>query len=401
MLQVSKDYKSALELDTISFEPIAAQVSAELATTAVERDAQAGIPEQEVQILRKSNLLKLPIPKEYGGLGGSWPEIYKAIQQIANADGSTGQLYANHASLVNMSHAIGRPGQAEHYYRLTAAHNLFWGNAFNTRDTRLKIEPEGDHFRLNGTKSFGTGVIVADLRAIAAFQTGNPFPIAAVLPNDREGVIYNHDWDNMGQRRTASGSFTFNNVWVSADEIVGPPPNAESAFATLIYLIVQLSKTYVYLGIAEGALKAAKQYTLTQARPWMMADVAEASHDPYILHQYGELWTELQAAIALADRAAQQVQQAWDQGDALTAQARGEVAISVYAAKAMAIKAGLAITNRMFDPMGARATAAKYGFDRYWRDLRTFSLHDPVAYKYRAIGDWVLHQTLPMPSQYS
>jgi alkylation response protein AidB-like acyl-CoA dehydrogenase len=398
MLQV---FEQESEQETINYQTIAAKASAELAATAVDRDAQAGIPEQEVEVLRQHGLLKLPIPKAYGGLGANWPEIYKAVQTIAKADGSTGQLYANHACLVNAAYAMGRPGQAEHYYQLTAEQNLFWGNAFNTRDTRLKIEPEGDHFRLNGVKSFGTGVVVADLRSIAAFQEGNPFPIAAVLPKDREGVVYNQDWDNMGQRRTASGSFTFNNVWVSADEIMGPPPNPESIFPTLIFLVVQLSKTHVYLGIAEGALEAAKQYTLTQARPWMMADVTQASHDPYILHQYGELWTELQAAIALSDRAAQQVQQAWEQGQALTVQTRGDIAISVYAAKAMAIKAGLAITNRIFDTMGARATAANYGFDRYWRDLRTFSLHDPIAYKYRAIGDWALHQTLPMPSQYS
>jgi alkylation response protein AidB-like acyl-CoA dehydrogenase len=383
------------------YQTIARTASEELAATAIVRDSQAGPPEQEVEILRQHGLLKLPIPQACGGWGATWPESYKAIQTIANADGSSGQLYANHVCLVNMAQTMGRLGQAEHYYRLTAEQNLFWGNAFNTRDTRLKIAPEGNHFRVNGVKSFGTGVTVADLRAIAAFQEGNPLPIAFVLPKEREGIHYNHDWDNMGQRRTASGSFTFDNVLVTADEIIGPPPNLESAFPTLAYLIVQLSKTYVYLGIAEGALAAAKHYTLTQARPWMTADVAQASHDPYILHQYGELWSELQAAISLSDRAAQQVQQSWEQGQNLTVDERGEIAIVVYAAKAMAIKAGLSITNRMFDSMGARATTAKYGFDRYWRDLRTFSLHDPVAYKYRAVGDWVLHQTLPMPSQYS
>jgi alkylation response protein AidB-like acyl-CoA dehydrogenase len=51
--------------------------------------------------------------------------------------------------------------------------------------------------------------------------------------------------------------------------------------------------------------------------------------------------------------------------------------------------------------MGARATASRYGFDRYWRDLRTFSLHDPVDYKLKSIGQWVLSGEAPTPSQYS
>lgn len=51
--------------------------------------------------------------------------------------------------------------------------------------------------------------------------------------------------------------------------------------------------------------------------------------------------------------------------------------------------------------MGASSTARKYGFDRYWRDLRTFTLHDPVDYKLRAVGDWVLNNQLPVVTQYS
>lgn len=384
-----------------NYQTIAAEAFHQLAATATQRDVQAGSPEQEVQILRNTGLLKLAIPKEYGGAGAGWVDIYKAVQMVAKADGSTGQLYANHVCLTNMCKPMGRPGQAEHYYRLTAEQNLFWGNAFNGRDMRLKIEPEGDHFRVNGIKSFGTGVIVSDLRAITAYQDGIPFPIAFVIPKDREGIVYNDDWNNIGQRRTASGSFTFNNVFVTPDELVGPPANPDSAFMTFMFLVTQLSKVYVYLGIAEGALEAAKQYTLTSTRPWLNSGVEQASKDPYILHQYGELWTELQAAIALSDRAAQRIQQGWDKGDDLTHQERGEVAIAVYSAKAMAIKAGLDITTRIFDVMGARATSANYGFDRYWRDLRTFSLHDPVAYKYQAIGDWLLNQELPIPSQYS
>jgi alkylation response protein AidB-like acyl-CoA dehydrogenase len=119
------------------------------------------------------------------------------------------------------------------------------------------------------------------------------------------------------------------------------------------------------------------------------------------MHHYGELWMQLKAAISLAEQAGQQVQAAWAKGEALTHQERGEVAIAVYTAKAFVTKIGLDITSRIFDVMGARSTAARYGFDRYWRDLRTFTLHDPVDYKLRDIGNWVLNQELPMVTQYS
>ncbi|PSN75707.1 monooxygenase, partial [filamentous cyanobacterium CCP4] len=311
-------------------------------------------------------------------------------------------LYANHVSLVAVPEAIGRPGQAEHYYRLTAQHNLFWANAINGLDARLKITPapEGG-FRVNGVKSFGTGVAAADISLIGAMPEGGDQPLVFAMPKDRLGWAYNHDWDNMGQRRTASGSYRFENVVVNADELIGPPPVPESAFPTLIFLVSQMGKVFTYLGIAEGALKAARNYTISESRPWMFSGVESASQDPFILHRYGEAWVQLQAAIALADQAAEQIQMGWQKKTALTFAERGEIAIAVAAAKAVAITAGLAITNQIFDGMGARATASRHGFDRYWRDLRTFTLHDPVAYKFRDVGNYVLNGEYPAPSQYT
>lgn len=380
---------------------IAFSLSQELAETAVERDTKAGSPDLEVQRLRESGLLPLVVPKVYGGVGATWAEAYKIVQQLSQADGSIGQLYGNHLNLTVIGHGSGTPEQKDRYYRETAQKNLFWANAINTRDTRLKISPDGEDFRLNGVKSFGTGVDVADLRVFSAVQDGVELPVFVIIPKDREGVVSNQDWDNIGQRRTASDTFTFHNVLVKKDEIVGPPHPPESAFATLAGIIAQLTKTYVYLGIAEGAFAAAKDYTINYSKPWVTSGVEFARVDPYILLHYGELWTELTAAIALADQAAAKLQQAWEKDINLTFEERGEVAIAVFAAKTLATKVGLSVTNRIFEVMGTRSTASKYGFDRYWRDLRTFTLHDPVDYKLRDIGNWVLNHELPTVTQYS
>ncbi|MBF9266412.1 monooxygenase, partial [Acidovorax cattleyae] len=39
--------------------------------------------------------------------------------------------------------------------------------------------------------------------------------------------------------------------------------------------------------------------------------------------------------------------------------------------------------------------------DRHWRNLRTHTLHDPLAYKLRELGEWALQQRHPDPSFYS
>lgn len=125
-----------------------------------------------------------------------------------------------------------------------------------------------------------------------------------------------------------------------------------------------------------------------------------ASVARFVLHHYGEFWTQLQAAIALAEKAAQKIDAGWQKGSCLTSVER-ETAIAVAAAKSLATKVGLDFTTRMFEVIGARATASRYGFDRYWRDLRTFTLHDPVDYKLHDVGNWLLNDIFPTPSQYS
>jgi len=381
--------------------PIAASVAEKLKKTALERDLKGGIPDYEIRLLREAGLLPLVVPNVYGGTGASWIEAMSTVKAIAKGDSATAQLYAYHLLLSATPQLSGRLNQAKHFYEETAKDNLFWANAINVRDTRLKIEPEGNHYRVNGVKTFCTGAAVADRIICTAIESNNPVPVMFVLPGDRAGLTYNHDWNAMGQRRTASGSFTFDNVLVTAEDILGPPTEPEGAAATFLGIFGLVLLSHIFLGIAEGAFESAMDYTRTQSKPWLTSGVDSAVKDPYLQRHYGELWAKLQGAQALAAQATERAQRAWDKGNSLTHKERGEVAISAAAAKSLATDAGLSIINRMFELMGARSTAASYGFDRHWRDLRTLSLHDPLDYKLQEIGNWVLNGEAPIPSPYA
>jgi alkylation response protein AidB-like acyl-CoA dehydrogenase len=213
-------------------------------------------------------------------------------------------------------------------------------------------------------------------------------------------VTIHDDWDNIGQRQTDSGSISFQQVQVFPQEIFGNRTQGDLPFKTIRACLTQLNLANIYLGIAQGAFAAAREYTQTYTKPWLNSGVDSANQDPYILQDYGSMWVDLEAATGLVDRAGVLLRAAWEQEWDLTATQRGETAIAVATAKVAATKVGLDITSRIFDVMGARSTAGKYGFDRYWRNLRTFTLHDPVDYKVRAIGDWALNQKLPTPDFY-
>lgn len=85
----------------------------------------------------------------------------------------------------------------------------------------------------------------------------------------------------------------------------------------------------------------------------------------------------------------------------MTAQARGEVAEWVASVKVVATDVGLRVTSGVFEVTGAKATATKVGLDRFWRDIRTHTLHDPVAYKNRELGRYQLLQEIPEPTWYT
>jgi alkylation response protein AidB-like acyl-CoA dehydrogenase len=223
----------------------------------------------------------------------------------------------------------------------------------------------------------------------------------AVIPADRPGVTARDDWDNMGQRQTDSGSVAFDGVRVRETEILSEPGPLGSTFASLRPLIAQLSLCNVYLGIAEGALEEARAVTRERGRAWFASGVARIEDDPYVLATLGDLWAGLEAARHVVDAAASELDRAWERGDDLRHDERGRVAVTVAAAKITATGAGLAVTNRMFEVAGARATSARLALDRFWRNLRTHTLHDPVDYKRRDAGRWYLTGDWPTPSFYS
>jgi len=107
------------------------------------------------------------------------------------------------------------------------------------------------------------------------------------------------------------------------------------------------------------------------------------------------------ASAALADQVATEGlaihHDAWN----VTERQRGEHEVRVAAVKARATDVSLEIAGKVFEGLGARATEAALGFDRFWRNVRTHTLHDPVAYKRREVGAFLLRDELPEPTWYS
>jgi alkylation response protein AidB-like acyl-CoA dehydrogenase len=380
---------------------LAEALSRELAATAVERDRRGGTALTERNRLRASGLLALSVPTRLGGGGADWATVQRAVRTIARADGSLGHLFGFQHLLLATVRLFGTPGQFNTLAQSTVERRLFWGNALNPLDTRASIERRARALVLKGEKSFCSGARDADVLVVSALDAQTGKLVVAALPAGRDGIAVHDDWDNMGQRQTDSGTVTFRDVEVREDEILSEPGPLGSPFASLRPLLAQLTLTNVYLGIAEGAFEAGRALTRERTRAWFASGVERVVDDPFVLGGLGELYAELESARHVTEAAARRFDDAWAQDEALTTESRGEVAIALAAAKVVTTRVSLDVTSRIFDASGARATTARLGLDRFWRNVRTHTLHDPVDYKRRDIGRWLLTGSWPAPSFYS
>jgi alkylation response protein AidB-like acyl-CoA dehydrogenase len=384
----------------------AQEVADILAIDAVERDRANATPHAEVQLLKDSGLVTLLGPRTHGGAGESWDTAYKVIRTVARGDGSIGQVLGYHYLWAWAARLVATEEQIAAVEELYTSNNFVFGGAVNPRDSDLTIREEGDELVFSGRKSFSTGGQISDLTVLEGVLEGTETHIFAIVPTAQEGIVFADDWDSLGQRLTESGSVEIRDVrvpWAAAAGFVG------KVFQPLTYNTlnvpgIQLVFANFYLGIAQGALETASAYTRTTTRPWPYGgdNKQHASEEWYLLEGYGVLQSKLWADEALLDAAGAEISAVLHAPrEELTERRRGEIAVRIAAGKLRIVDDGLEVATKVYELTGARASASSVGLDIFWRNLRTHSLHDPIAYKKREVGEFVLLNQVPEPTWYT
>ena len=384
----------------------AEEVSDILAADAVERDSANQTPRAEVTLLKDSGLVTLLGPIEHGGGGQTWETTYKVIRTIARGDGSIGQLLGYHYLWAWAARLVGTEDQIVAVEQLYTENNFLFGGAVNPRDSDLIVTEDGEDLIFTGRKSFSTGGVVSDLTVLEGILEASDTHIFVIVPTDQPAIVFNGDWDNLGQRLTESGSVQINGVrtsWASAAGFVDKN-FLPLTYNTLNVPAIQLVFANFYLGIAQGAIENAAAYTRTNSRAWPYGgdNKAHASEEWYILEGYGALQSKLWADEALLDSVGAEISTVLHAPrEELTERHRGEIAVRIAAGKLRISEDGLEVANKVFELTGARASANSVGLDIFWRNLRTHSLHDPAPYKKREVGQYVLLNEIPEPTWYT
>lgn len=378
----------------------ARELSSEFSTLLEEnRDMRAELPWPQLERLKASGLTNAVIPPSRGGLGLRWPVIGRIVREIAAGDGSVGALLGYHT--MQLFHLRREPTERWHgLERRIAGERLWLAGVVNPRDDNVQATPVQDGFVLNGRKNFCTGNGVADLLTLSITLPDGQAGFVLV-PATTAGVKRQHNWDAIGLERSESGSVVLEDVRVARDQITLDDDDAAGRFLSTIRGPVNQSIfVNFYTGYTEGAVRATRHFVHDYARPWLRSDAETAADDTLIRSRFGELWVEHQASLALADRALENMQVLLAAAEGFSDEQRGEAAAAVATAKAHAARKGLAVCSDCFELMGARATSNRYALDRFWRDLRTHSLHDPIMYKLLEVGDYALNGRYAEPGAY-
>lgn len=373
---------------------VARETADDLATDAVTREQAGKAPFDEVSRLREAGLLTVLAPAGFEGGGADWTTAYAVVREIAAADGAIGQLLGCHYFLSWSARFFTGSSLADVTERQSAAEQWCWGGGFAHQEPPLTLARTAGGHVLEGRQSYAAGVLVADRLAVRAVRADTGEPLAVVVDPARHGVGIDADADTFGQRLAAGGSVEFDAVPVAAEEILGSLSADEdvlSPLAALVSPVGRLLSVQLRLGMAEGVLSEAREYSRAGHSPWHPAWPAGSHQDPHVLSVYGELTVLTRAASALADQALDAVCGGLARGEDLTFEEYAEISVLVAVAEAAASRAAQESTARALDIVGAGSASSRLGFDRFWRNARTHTLHEPVAHRIREVGDYYLN----------
>jgi len=376
----------------------ASELARDFNRLAVERDRDRRLPYPEIEQFSHAGLGAINVPKSYGGAGVSAHTLARVTALLASADGSLGQIPQNHWYLIEALRLDGSEEQKRFYFERALQGERFAnalaeaGGKYAT-DQTTTVLPDGDDFVLNGRKFYCSGSLFGHwIVALAVDQNGKRRLVFVPKARGRDatpGLSVIDDWSGMGQRTTGSGTVIFENVRVPALALV--PHHLAFERPTRMGAYAQIIHAAIDLGIAQGAFATTLDFVRTQARPWVDSGVEHAQDDPYVISIVGDLRVRLAAAEALVKRAARIVDKAEHEPEAFSEAA----SIAVAEARVVTNDISLLATSKLFELGGSRSARATLDFDRYWRDARTHTLHDPIRWKYFTLGNYWLNGVKP------
>ena len=343
----------------------------QVAPRAAEIDRSAEFPQDIRRLLADHDILALPFPTRYGGIGGDLLTTILAIEQLSRACATTGLILAVQelASLPIL--LAGTDDQKDRWlpklatgeqliaFALTEAEAGSDASALRTKATR-----DGDDYVIDGSKRFISHGSVADL--VTVFAVTDPDAdkpsrrlSAFIVETDREGFGVARLEHKMGIRGSPTAELRFDGVRVPADHLLGPSGEGfRIAMRTFERSRPGIAAQAV--GIAQGALEVATRYA-TERR------------------QFGKPIGELQmvgAMLADMDARTEAARQLLYKACVEIEAGASDAARWAALCKLVAGDAAMAVTTDAVQVLGGYGYIDEYPVERMMRDAKITQLYE-------------------------
>jgi alkylation response protein AidB-like acyl-CoA dehydrogenase len=349
----------------------AAAVAEANAPEAARWDEEEIFPESSFARLRDAGLFGLTVPKELGGEGRGVLEACIVLEELAATCLSSAlivQMYVNGPARAIAT--LGSEEQRRHWLPGTPSGERMWSIAISepqagssATELETRLEPDGDGYRLHGSKCYITGGMRSNSFLVfcrLAGTSGAKGIGAVVIESSQKGFAPPETQPKMGMRGVPETVLRFEGIPIDPIAVIVPASADSSAGAAIMlrqFNPERCGNAAMCLGAARAALADARLHLRTrrqfgrelaefQGLQWKIADMA----------------LELAAARELVHRAA--------------ASNEGGFPVTRYTAmaKIYANEASRRICDEGLQLHGHSGYTRELPLERYYRDVRGLSL---------------------------
>ena len=344
-----------------------------VASRAAEIDQTAQFPWDMLEHMAQLDILALPFPPAYGGIGASDLLVVMAIEALARQCASTSLILAAQTLAGTPLVLFGNEQQKQSYlprmakgdwlaaYALTEPEA--GSDAGNMRTSAVKT---GERYVLNGSKHFITNGGLAQVTIVFARtdpQAGTRGMSAFLVEKDLAGFSVGKVEHKMGIRGSQTTELVFTDCEVPASQLLGREGEGfKIAMATLDRTRPCVAAQA--LGIAQGALEYALEYI--KMRTQFGRPIAEQQGIQFMV---AEMATELEAARLLVYRAAMLIDRSQTEPELRFSQ---ESAM----AKMYASETAVRVVDRALQLLGGYGYMTEYPLERMYRDVRITPIYE-------------------------
>lgn len=338
----------------------------DLAPKARETDEAGVWPAENVRKLAQLDLMGIPVPEEYGGLGMDFLTWAAVGEELSRACTTTGAVYGAHLLCVYPIMTFGTDDQKTRFLTPLARGEKVGafgltepGAGSDAGAVSTRAERDGDHYLLNGTKIFISNGGEAEVYVIIANMDpsrGARGMTAFIVEKGTPGFTFGKDEKKMAYPSLPNRELIFTDCRVPRENLLG---REKGGFLVAMRTlgVGRIGMAIGAVGLARAALEAAVPYAKQREQFGKPISSFEA-----IQFMLSDMATEIDAARLLTWRAA------WlkDQGRPFEKEAA--------MAKLFAAETAMRVTTKAVQIFGGYGYTKEFPVERYMREAKLFEI---------------------------